>query len=317
MSVPIAPSAGTVRLAALECAASCVVSALAIRGMDPRGFLLGYWHIAYYDGMLMSAKNIKWIDLAYEYGIRATFTSGSPANLREVIDEGDMAIVLCKASKLSFFPPSMLGFESAGFYHCVLLHGRGDRPDSYRVVDPVADYDGESSAHELAEASVRTGQFVYCRLSFDAAYRRPSARESFLKEAAANLASYEKSGAAAFESFRAYAADFENWDAATRRAWAERNAIALSALIRMRALVWQSYADTGLLTDDELEEGRSKLGDVVRAWMNINLLFVKIGRRASSGGHAEPLARLTIAAEQAETRLLAYLAARELIPNEN
>ncbi|MFC5469141.1 hypothetical protein ACFPPD_10450 [Cohnella suwonensis] len=308
---------GPVRLAALECAASCIVSALDIRGFNPRYFLLGYWHIGYYDGMLMSVRNMKWIDLAYEYGIQTGMTSGSLESLNDLLDGGDMAIILCKASKLRFFPESMLGFESAGFYHCVLLYGRSGLHDSFHVTDPVAGFTGLITADELAEASVRSGEFVYCRLRFDADYRRPEERDSFRRASAANLAAYRKSGAKAFERFRADVADSMGWEAANRRSWTDRNNIALSAISRMRTLVWQSYVDTGLLSEEERAEGNVMIGEVVRAWMNINMQLVKIGSRSAVAGLAEIIRRQLETVERAEIRLLEYLAAKELLPNEN
>lgn len=299
-------------LAALECTASCIVAALSLSGEDPRYFLLGYWHIGYYDGMLMSVRNMKWIDLQFEYGIRFYLTSGSAEEVSSLLDEGGMAIVLCRASKLRFFPRSMLGFESAGFYHSILLHRRvdGEGEGRYEVVDPVAGYAGEMTAAELSVASVRRNELVYCKLAWDAAYSRPSRQVSLRKESAAILNGYRREAGRAFQLFCADVTASVDWEEERRRTWAEQNMIALSAMIRMRGLVWQSYRELGSYAEWEAEEGARRAEDVKRGWMNVNLLLAKVGKRRPAGDVREGLLRKLEGARLAELELLEYLAER-------
>ncbi|MGO4548857.1 hypothetical protein AB4Z29_29110 [Paenibacillus sp. 2TAB23] len=299
-------------LAALECTASCIVSALSLSGGDPRYFLLGYWHIGYYDGMLMSVRNMKWIDLRFEYGIRFYLTSGSAEEISSLLDEGGMAIVLCRASRLRFFPRSMLGFESAGFYHSILLHRRcdGEGEGGYEIVDPVAGYAGEMTAAELLHASVRRNELVYCKLVWDAAYSRPSRRESLRKESAAILNGYRREAGRAFQLFCADVAASADWEEERRRTWAEQNMIALSAMIRMRGLVWQSYRELGSYSEWESAEGDRRAGAVKRGWMNVNLLLAKLGKRRPAEDLREGMLRKLEGVRLAELELLEYLAAR-------
>ncbi|WP_168118770.1 hypothetical protein [Paenibacillus sp. HB172176] len=297
-------------LAALECTASCIVSALGIRGLDPRYFLLGYWHITYYDGMLMSVRNMKWIDLLYEYGIRFHLTSGSVYELGSLLDKGNMAIMLSRASKLRFFPKSMLGFESAGFYHSILLYERSMRDGCYQAVDPVAGYAGEILEEELTEASVRPGQFVFCKLDFDPSFIRPVAAQSFRRESAAILAAYRKTAGKAFALFCDDVEASVGWDEMKRKRWAERNMIALSALVRMRSLVWQSYLELDLMTEQEAEEGARNTDEIKRGWLNINLLLAKYGKRGPTAELRDNLLRKLANMRQTELRLLEFLAER-------
>ncbi|WP_138754342.1 hypothetical protein [Paenibacillus sinopodophylli] len=299
-------------LAALECTASCIVAALSLSGSDPRYFLLGYWHIGYYDRMLMSVRNMKWIDLHFEYGIRFYLTSGSAEEVSSLLDEGGMAIVLCRASKLRFFPRTMLGFESSGFYHSILLHGRGDEEgeNRYKIVDPVAGYAGEMTAAELSEASVRRNQLVYCKLTWDADYSRPSRRESLRKESAAILKGYRRDAGKAFELFCADVTASDGWEEERRRTWAEQNMITLSAMIRMRGLVWKSYLELGSYTAAEAAEGSRRAEAVKRSWMNVNLLLAKLGKRRPEGDSREGLLRKLEGVQLAELELLEYLEAR-------
>jgi hypothetical protein len=277
MRVNIVEKDAPFRLAALECAASCIVSALDIRGLDRRLFLMGYWHTVYFEGLLMSAQNIKWIELAYEYGIQTRMTSGPSSEVAALLERGDMAIVLCRASELRFFPASMLGFESTGFYHCVLAYGKGEAENSFLVTDSVAGFRGDMTTEELDLAGVRREEWVYCHLSFNASYRQPELRTSFLRETNRILDEYGSDGRSAIDSFLGVLAESGQWDPVKRRSWADRNNIALAALSKMRTIVWQSYLDTGLLDAEERETGSRLAEKIVRGWTNVNLQLVRYG----------------------------------------
>ncbi len=266
-------SSDIVQLAAMECAASCILTALNIAGLDYRHFLLGYWNLTYFSKTIMSGKYMIRNDLKFAYGIEQECRVGTASDLMALLRRNHMILLACRASGLRFFPKGMLAQEAGGFQHFILLYGCRSDPDRFLVVDPVAAYIGEMSAADIWECRVKEKELLYYSLSLPPSFEPPSAREMFARESAAIYDRY--AGNKAMDSFIRDVADCVNWDRTARHAWIDQNNITISSIVKTRSLVWQSFCGLNVMTGDEMRAGRERLEGVVKLWTAVNFLLIK------------------------------------------
>src|SRR4051812_12848538 len=90
-----------INVAAMECAASCIMTALNIAGLNYRFYLLSYWNLNYHARNLLSGEvNIMRNDLLYAYGIEHKCHIGNEQHLIQALEQKHMILFACHASKL-------------------------------------------------------------------------------------------------------------------------------------------------------------------------------------------------------------------------
>ncbi|MEW9700041.1 hypothetical protein [Paenibacillus sp. SI8] len=273
-----------IKLAAMECAASCMLTGLHLSGMNYRYFLLGYWNLTYYANTLMSGGSILRSDLEYVYGIQVKPVNGSVADIIPILHEGNWAMLECLASKLHFFPKNMLGFESEHFNHFILIHGFEPATNSFLVIDPIADFIGEMSESELRIASVGQEEMhFYVSLSSERT-ETPSRENIFLYQANLNLKNYclhENSGIGAIQMFSRALSESVTMRSEELDLWIEQNNITVSSISKTRSIVWNNFCELNLLQPEEVQEGDDAVNEIVKLWMTINFLLIKLKRSPS------------------------------------
>ncbi|MFD0697453.1 hypothetical protein ACFQZT_25590 [Paenibacillus sp. GCM10027628] len=276
-----------VKLAAMECAASCIMTALTIAGHDYRYFLLSYWNLNYNSKIIMSGKNMRHNDLQFAYGIAKECRSGTEDDLIALLRQNNMAMLFCKASKLRFFPRNMLGHESSGFQHFILLYGYQPETGKFLVIDPVADYKGEISAYEVWDCSVKSSEIIYYSLELPDYYEQPSASRIFSKESSANLRNY--SGDKAIAAFIQDLQACLQWPQDERDTWINQNNITISSIVKTRSIVWECFCDLNLMTPDEIRAGNEIVEQIVSLWTTVNFLLIKLKKNHSNEAIAKSI----------------------------
>ncbi|MBB6729985.1 hypothetical protein [Cohnella zeiphila] len=217
-----------VKLAAMECFASCALTYA--RMVQPSGPRLppDYWNLSYQFRTLLSSLDYRQMTLEFHYGIRLAFERGGSRSLYGELSSDRAAILLCSASRLPYFPPSMLGLESAGFRHCVLLLGLDPDRERCKIADPMADFVGELACRELELAGKPDGgsgreELHYFTLSAPpAGFAPPAPARIFRHASRRNLVRFEREGEpASAETDRALQAEEPGRPGDRRAAWAE------------------------------------------------------------------------------------------------
>jgi hypothetical protein len=279
-----------IRLAAMECAASCVLTHLEITGRNLDFFLLDYWNLLYTSNVLVAGKHVRSFPLSFFYGIDTTLCRGDVKDLALHVACGAHALLLCKASRLPFFPPNLLTHEETGFPHVILVHGQEPVSGEFRIVDPIAGHAGAIDPAVLTAASIGDGKLVYYLLTPSAEeFVQPSPAEMYAYASARNLAFYEnpqlqQSGGKALELFVRDLADSVHWEAERRKRWIEQNNVTISSIITTRARVWQSFCSLGLLTEEQKQRGQEEVQSILKLWTAFNFLLIKQKRNRSDEG---------------------------------
>ncbi len=304
-------STDVIKLAAMECAASCVVTGLNISGLDYRYFMLNYWHLIYYGNVLMLRGSIFKNDLGFAYGIEKKLVEGNESKLVESLGRGKMAIFLCRASKLRFFPGSMLGLESNLFQHHILLHGYVPDTGNILAIDPIADFLGEVTIEELLENSIRSGELIYYTLEFPRSFQKPTAREIFQRETESNFKQNVRSrshpGNDAFSLFLHGLVECLQANTDTRNSWIDQNNITISSIIKSRPLIWQSFCSLDMMTSEELRTGGEYINEIVKLWTALNFLLIKLRRKPADTELLESVQYKVQAIKAAEYEFLEFM----------
>jgi hypothetical protein len=269
-------SVDIIKLAAMECAASCIVTALNIAGLNYRYFLLSYWNLTYSSKIIMSGKHMRRNDLQYAYGIEKECKLGNDNDLIALLQQNHMVLLTCHASRLRFFPKNMLGLESTGFQHYILLYGYQPETGKFLVIDPVAEFIGEITASEIWEGSVRENELLYYSLLLPSSFEQPAVREIFSRESAANVKFY--TGDKAMNQFIQDLMECTRLSQEERNAWIDQNNITISSIVKTRSLVWQCFCDLNVMTSDDIREGNEWIEGIVKLWTTVNFLMIKLKR---------------------------------------
>lgn len=305
---------GLVKLAAMECFASSVMTYLRMAGKDDYRFLLDYWSIRYQFRTLLFSKDVKQMDPEFMSGTRLRFVKGDDAVLYDCITSGLSAVFLCTASKLPYFPRSMLGLESSGFQHSILICGWDEAARQYLVADPMVDYIGWVSQQELVNAGSRMEarkEVLFFALEDEEAdsYEEMNPYRLFAYAAERNLRLYSQHASAsdtmpagASGQGKSKEASWMEWlgnrnggvraynmfaqDAVTslsvhenkRNSWIDRNCLTIGSAIAIRRMVWSSFRRLGVLTADQDRDGEERLEQVLKQWRNMHFKLLKYKR---------------------------------------
>lgn len=275
------PQFHLIQLAPMECIASCVMTALGMKGQVPEWYLLDYWNINYFFKVLVSSKksmNLK--NLKTLYGVDVVFRKTTPEELTLRFAAGELALLDCKASRLPFFPRSMLSYDDSGFTHSILLCGFREEDRCFLVADPVAGYEGWVPEAILLQAGVYKGQLYVHMLHFSEPPPTYTERELFLYAARNNRDYFEtedaRSGRNALFSFTRDIGVLLQENPSRLPEWIGQNILTVTSIITMRKKVWEALKRLHVIPEEE-EQGVSALfDDIVKQWTRFNYLLVKL-----------------------------------------
>jgi hypothetical protein len=276
-----------IKLAPMECAASCTLNFLQRNGFDPVYFLLHYWNLSYTSQVLLSGKHTRLFPLDTLYGIETTFGSGDRQEVMRVLDQKAQLLLVCKASGLPFFPRNMLTYEEAGFAHFVLVTGYEEEGEQYWVVDPIAEYEGTISWDELQAASLKQNELQYLILMQQTQnFQAPPVSYIVRTAAEQNWSAYTDvskthSGMQALDRFVEDIKRSVLWEDEQRETWVFQNNISIASIIRTRGLVWESFRSLAHLEETDHERVEMGVKEIQKQWTGLNFLLVKYKRDGS------------------------------------
>jgi len=259
--------------------------------------------------MLLSSRTVTLYNLEPLYGIKSDFVLGSFELLIEELEKGNFVIYHVQASKLSFFPKSMLGFENQLFGHCVLVSKYEPATRTFHVIDPVVKYVGEISMDEIIHASAFPS-FAGMNTMIFGSDSSLSSEERLNFSAERNYNFYDleyiPGGRRALRKFReAVAANLE-WDQAVRSEWVQKNSISIMSVIKMRELVWDSYRSTAGFAHEVIDHGDKAIEDISKLWNSLVFNLIKIGRQAKPE-YVEAILDYTNSLEKKELGFLEFV----------
>ncbi|MEI2281284.1 hypothetical protein [Paenibacillus polysaccharolyticus] len=271
-----------INLGALECLSSAVVTSLNMTGRDYRYFIADYWNLNCELKMLLSSRNFSFYNLEAIYGMKSDFVVGPYELLIREVERGNIVIYKVEASKLGFFPESMLGFENQFFGHCLLVYKYEPGTQTFHIVDPVIKYVGKISMDELIHASA----FPSCAGMNTIHLNKESTlsseqRLNFSAERNYNsyCLEYVPGGARALRKFREIIEESVEWTQEVRNEWSSKNSISITSILKLRGLVWGSFRSLAGFTQDVIEHGDKSIEDISKLWNSLNLNILKIGRQ--------------------------------------
>lgn len=307
-----------VMLAAMECFASCVLTYIRMIGGGRLPPMPDYWNLSYQFRTLLSSKDAKQYSLHYHYGVRMNFARGDGRQLREEIAGGKMAVLLCAASRWSYFPARMLGLETAGFQHSVLICGWDDAAGTFRIADPMVGHIGDASLEEAERAGMRGDgrrELHYFTLELPGAdFRPPTAAEAFRYSCERNLRLFDpplaaeaeamsgaengatgtseaekrqawaewfggrNSGSKAFAQCAADLAALPEWERAALNRWCDRNNLTVTSIWKVRQHVWDAFCRLQVMNEAETREAGGLVRRIVRQWQSFNFQLSKLKR---------------------------------------
>jgi hypothetical protein len=267
-------SADIIKLGAMECAASCILTALNIAGMNHRYFLLSYWNLTYNSKIIMSGKHMIRNDLEYAYGIKIEYRLGNEYDLIAMLRHNNMILLSCQASRLRFFSKNMLDLDTTGFQHYILLYGYRSETGNFLVIDPIADFIGEMAPAEIWESSVKENELMYCALLFPEVLKQPAISDIFIRESSANVKFY--TGDKAISQFIQDVKECTRLRSEERNIWIDQNNITITSIVKTRALVWQCFCELNVMSGEDIRAGNELLKGVVKLWTTVNFLLIKL-----------------------------------------
>ncbi|MGG1516563.1 hypothetical protein ABE504_14185 [Paenibacillus oryzisoli] len=267
-----------IHVAPMECAASCIMTALNIAGLNYRFYLLSYWNLNYYAKNLLSGEvNIMRNHLLYAYGTQIKCHNGNAYDLIQAMEQEQLVMFACQASKLRFFPEKFTGHEANGFQHFILLYGYQAESNRFLVIDPIADFIGEITESELRDCALKETEFIYYSLSFPQSFEQPSVSQIFKRESQINADKY--TGEKAFHLFIADLEALPSWSQQERETWINQNNITITTIVKMRKMIWQSYCELNMMTATAVQAGQELVEGVVKLWMAVNFLLLKLKKK--------------------------------------
>ncbi|WP_442602793.1 hypothetical protein [Paenibacillus sp. KN14-4R] len=268
-----------VKLAAMECAASCVLTLLNKMSFEIKDFLINYWNLNYTGKILMGARNVRLFDLEKLYGIRVIFTKSTKEQLLDFLSDGGKALYLCNASGFSFFPDSMLGYESSGFKHFTLLYGL-DKNRQVMMVDPIIDFIDSVSFTDLLKASVGEHYYYYYALVFPKTKLARDESQSLDYSMNRNFHYYMESklhgGRMAIERFLEDLVHSIDWPEKERKDWVTMNITTVNAIANLRRIIWGHLKD--LLPIILVDKFTIIVNEIVELWKNVIFQLIKYNR---------------------------------------
>lgn len=285
------PKQTVVKLAAMECAASCLMTYLQMKGMSYRYFLMNYWSLVYDSKLIMSGKKVRLYRLDYFYGIRSELKKGTKDDLIHLLHSGSMAMLMCKTTNLNYFPRELMTHEGNGIRHFILIKGYDQDKDEFLVADPTADFTGRITSAQLSKAGADrkdSDSMYYHTLEPPSSsdFVSPDPKEAFHYAASQNLQLYVKSdhnfGRKAIDKFSEELVQSANWNKELRDQWIFQNNITISSIVKTRAAVWNSFREMHMMSPSQIEEGNSWIDSIVKLWTTVNFLLIKYKKNSDT-----------------------------------
>ncbi|CAM3612306.1 hypothetical protein [Marinicrinis lubricantis] len=303
------PNQTVVKLAAMECAASCLLTLLRMKQVSSRYFLMNYWSLNYSSGLLMSGKNIRLYQLDYLYGIQSELKKGTVDELACFIREGASVLLMCRAADMDYFPRELLTHEANGIQHFALIYGCDASGSPFLAADPTADFIGTLTREQLSRTRMqKDGLLYYYTLVPPKQFLLPDPKDAFRFTMKQNLQLYTKGdhnfGYRAVERFSADLMESINWSKERRNEWIYQNNITISSIIKTRSAVWNSICELQLLSASQLEEGKSAVDMLMKLWTTVNFLLIKYKKNCTDTALLRQLADKLTEVGQKEMQFL-------------
>lgn len=271
-----------IRLAAMECGASCLMTALGMLGRNPNHFMLDYWNLTYIAPTLMGNRELGDAPFEWMFGLQLELRNDHLSSIIQVLEEGGWALVLSNPANLEYFPKKFITDELGGDDHYVMLYGYDAARRLFRIVDPIAHFIGEITQEELALGVESTEEMEYYALLPGAKeFVQPTDSELFAYAAGRNYAeAFAENTLVAYESFREDIAQIVNWEAEARDYWIYHNNVTISTIVKLRATIWKAFCDLGALTSEQTEQGQRLVQSIVKQWTTFNFQLTKFKKHA-------------------------------------
>lgn len=299
------------KVAAVDCVASSLMTGLHLAGRDDSFYLLGHWNLTYYSNTIIPENNMADNNLEYAYGIEMKVQTGAIDDMISYLQGEDWVLLVCRASKLPFFPEEMLGLEAYSFLHTILIYGYTPETNAFRVIDPIAEFIGEMSGEQLRDAAFNEGEIRFCSCVSSRTNDLPAAKDIFLNKAKENLTKFTESegddGIKAIRLFKQDVAVSARMNIEDRNAWMDRNIITISSIVKTRSLVWDRYCSLGLMISEDVQKGNDALDEIVKCWTTVNFLFVKLKRNPSNSRITDSIQEQLETVERLEYEFLTFL----------
>jgi hypothetical protein len=342
--LPVVEPGHLIKLAAMECFTSCVLTYIRMIGRGREQPMPDYWNLSYQFRTLLSSKDAKQFSLPFHYGVAMDFTRGDCGQLQEAIAAGKTAILLSAASRWSYFPASMLGLENAGFQHCVLVCGWDGKSGKFRIADPMLEHIGDASADEVTKAGMRSnGRDVLHFFTLEppaSDFRPPAAAQVFRyssernwqlfdspspvnpgnADAAGTMTESERrqalaewfggrnSGSRAFDQCMADLAALPEWEPAVAKKWFDRNNLTVTSIWMVRMHVWDCFCRLEVMNDAESREGSDRVRRIVRQWQSLNFQVSKFKKTGvCTAADAAQLSQMLMELRSEERRFLSWM----------
>lgn len=232
-------------LADLECLSSNLINALIIKQKDYRQFLLNYWNIEYFNGILVGSKNINLCFLDYLFGIKLIRKEGTIDEILGHLTRDRLVFLEVKASDLHFFPRNWLRFEDNQLKHTCLLEGYDATKNEFQVLDAILKYRDVSSIRQIEDTANENGLHNFIVLEENMEHQPPSTKDILKKATDYNHRLYSQKhfhfGIKALNLFRGGLTASLGMDASERYQWAWSNVKSINSLIRVHKQVWKAY----------------------------------------------------------------------------
>ncbi|MEK4042560.1 hypothetical protein NSU18_02765 [Paenibacillus sp. FSL H8-0048] len=274
-----------IKLAAMECAASCILTHLYRSGANPDLFLLNYWNVNYVSRIITASQHVRLnTSLPFLYGIHLVCKGAGPESLKQFVQSGNRAVVKCRPSDLTFFPSNMLSMAESGFDHYVLADSFDEARNAFRVFDPIVDFNGFLTGEELLRASAEQEEeeLIFYELQPDQegkGFESPGKREIFAYAAKRNYEMYVRSqyssGTAALDSFARDLQESLALSPEQTSNWLSQNSIAIATITKLRSSIWNSFVKLGMMDKGQVLEGTNRISGIVKLWTTLNFLLVK------------------------------------------
>ncbi|WP_128895304.1 hypothetical protein [Longirhabdus pacifica] len=262
-------------LAPMECTTSCILTYLNMKQKNSSYFLLSYWHLTYYQQVLMSGT--KKSNLNSLYGVKQTYYEASVASIVNCLHNNQHVILMCRPDRLNYFPRENLIFNNLNFMHAILIYNV-DEEEQFHFIDPTEDYVGTMSATEVEHLIHRKAMCLALDDKLDVKQNEEELILSSIQEVYRTYMSYSVHALHPFKKDFAY---LNSWSALRREQWLKQHNVMISAIVKTRKAVWQAYEDVNFFTPaqhKELEQGMNKL---LKQWMYLNFSLLKFKNNSS------------------------------------
>jgi hypothetical protein len=299
-----------IRLAAMECGASCLMTALRMLGKNPNHFLLDYWNITYESEsqLLMGNRDLSSEYFEWVFGLRLELKQSDLPSIGRFVKNGGFALLLCNPANLAYFPKKFITDELGGDHHYVLVYGYDPDNRIYQLVDPIAHYIGELTDPEMSHG-VETVDFIehYALTEPRMELPPPEHQELFAFAAKRNYENARlEDTMLACDKFSEDITQIVHWEEDERDHWIYQNNVTISTIVKLRALVWNSFVELGVLKPEQIETGQRSVQSIVKQWTAFNFQLTKFKRHLEEN-HVSFILKQFAAIQEVEQDFLAWM----------